>query len=317
MGKAVSFLDRFFLIISSNFLFEMEKSTVMITGASGLLGRALMTKFTSSEAWKNVIGTAFSRCEPNLLQVDLTDLDQIKAMIQEKRPDLLVHAAAQRFPDKMQKDPEQARKLNVSASKTLAEALKDIGSKMLYISTDYVFDGKNPPYKHDSPTNPLNDYGISKLDGEKVVLEQNPDNVVLRIPILYGDVEYLDESAITTLFPKLKNSSVSCEMSDYEIRRPSHVKDIASIVYYLSRMLVGKNAPEKSIPFGIYQWCGSEPLTKYEMVKIMGKVFKLDHKHVKGVKEPSPGAPRPFDTTMDTSRLLDLYIANYHTPFEE
>ena len=82
-------------------------------------------------------------------------------------------------------------------------------------------------------------------------------------------------------------------------------------------MLVEKNAPEKNIPFGIYQWCGSEPLTKYEMVKIMGKVFKLDHKHVKGVKEPSPGAPRPFDTTMDTSRLLDLYIANYHTPFEE
>ena len=59
----------------------MEKSTVMITGASGLLGRALMTKFTSSEAWKNVIGTAFSRCGPNLLQVDLTDLDQIKARI--------------------------------------------------------------------------------------------------------------------------------------------------------------------------------------------------------------------------------------------
>ena len=70
-----------------------------------------------------------------------------QAMIQEKRPDVLVHAAAQRFPDKMQKDPEQARKLNVSASQTLAEALKDIGSKMLYISTDYVFDGKNPPYK--------------------------------------------------------------------------------------------------------------------------------------------------------------------------
>ena len=59
----------------------MEKSTVMITGASGLLGRALMTKFTSSEAWKNVVGTAFSRCGPNLLQVDLTDLDQIKARI--------------------------------------------------------------------------------------------------------------------------------------------------------------------------------------------------------------------------------------------
>ena len=54
----------------------MEKSTVMITGASGLLGRALMTKFLNSESWKNVIGTAFSRCGTDLLQVDLTDLNQ-------------------------------------------------------------------------------------------------------------------------------------------------------------------------------------------------------------------------------------------------
>ena len=59
-------------------------------------------------------------------------------------------------------------------------------------------------FQYDSQPNPLNDYGVSKLDGEKVVTEQSPDNVILRIPILYGDVEYLDESAITTLYPKLK-----------------------------------------------------------------------------------------------------------------
>ena len=66
-------LDKTFMKI------RMEKSTVMITGASGLLGRALLAKFLSSNSWKTVIGTAFSRCGTNLLQVDLTDLDQIKA----------------------------------------------------------------------------------------------------------------------------------------------------------------------------------------------------------------------------------------------
>jgi len=292
----------------------MEKSTVMITGASGLLGRALMSKFVNSESWKKVIGTAFSRSVGNLVHVDLTNLDQIEAMIRDHKPDILIHAAAQRFPDKMQKDPEKSRKLNVDASKFLAEALKDIGSKMIYISTDYVFDGKNPPYKHDSLPNPLNDYGISKLDGEKVVLEQNNKNIVLRIPILYGDVEYLDESAITTLFPKLKNYSVNCEMSDYEIRRPSHVNDIASIVHDLSNKLVSSKDPAH-IPYGIYQWCGLQPLTKYDMIKIMSQVFNLENTHVIGAKKPSPGAPRPYDTSMDTSRLLDLQI-NYHTPFE-
>ena len=57
-----------------------------------------------------------------------------------------------------------------------------IGGKMLYISTDYVFDGRNPPYQHDSSTNPLNDYGIFKLEGEKVVLDQNEGKVDLHSP---------------------------------------------------------------------------------------------------------------------------------------
>ena len=179
---------------------------------------------------------------------------------------------------------------------------------MIYISTDYVFDGKNPPYSHDSVPNPINDYGVSKLDGEKVVSAEDKSNIILRIPILYGDVEYIDESAITTLFPKLKNSEKSVEMSDYEIRRPSHVQDIASILHDLCQKIDSVE--------GIYQWCGKEPLTKYEMVKIMSQVFSLNHSHVKGIKEASPGAPRPFDTSMDCSRLKNLGI-EHHTQFSE
>ena len=113
----------------------------------------------------------------------------------------------------------------------------------------------------------------------------------MRIPILYGDVQYIDESAITTLFPKLKDSSKPCEMSDYEIRRPSHVNDIAKIVHDLTEKLVKK---DKEMPKGIYQWCGIEPMTKYDMVKSMAKVFDLNHSHIKGVKEPSPGEREPI-----------------------
>ena len=82
-----------------------------------------------------------------LVLVDLTNLEQAKAIVLENKPDVLVHAAAQRFPDKMAEDPKQARKLNVAATKTLCETLKKVGGKMIYISTDYVFDGKSPPYK--------------------------------------------------------------------------------------------------------------------------------------------------------------------------
>ena len=189
-----------------------------------------------------------------------------------------------------------------------------LGGKMLYISTDYVFDGKSPPYTHESLPNPLNDYGISKLAGEKAVLKVNPDNLVLRIPILYGDVTYIDESAVTTLYKKLADPTKKpAEMSDYEIRRPSHVADIASIVHDLINLSC-KSDPLK-VPKGVYQWCGTEAMTKYDMIKSMSEAFDLDHSHIKGVKEPSPGATRPYDTTMDTSRLLDLGI-QHHTPFK-
>lgn len=296
----------------------MEKTNIVITGASGLLGRALMTKF-SKGSWKKVIGTAFSRSGENLIKVDLTDTDNIDKFIQETKPDVLIHSAAQRFPDQIQKNPESARKLNVDATMKMAASMKKIGGKMLYISTDYVFDGRNPPYQHDSSTNPLNDYGIFKLEGEKVVLDQNEENLVLRIPILYGDVEYLDESAITTLFKKLLDpSQKAAEMSDYEIRRPSHVTDIASVVHDLILRCVSARTSqvEDEIPKGVYQWCGSEALTKYDMIKIMADQFGLDFAHIKPLNGPSPGAPRPYDTTMDTSRLSKFGI-RHHTPFAE
>ena len=71
---------------------------------------------------------------------------------------------------------------------------------------------------------------------------------------------------------------------------------------------------EDKIPKGVYQWCGSEALTKYDMIKIMANQFSLERTHIKAAKGPSPGAKRPYDTTMDTSRLSQLSI-QYHTPF--
>ena len=100
----------------------MENPNIVITGASGLLGRAVMKKFLS-EKCENVIGTAFSRSGPNLKRVDLTNTDEIKTFVQDVRPKILIHSAAQRFPDKLQKDPEAGRKLNVLATQTLAQEL--------------------------------------------------------------------------------------------------------------------------------------------------------------------------------------------------
>ena len=91
------------------------------------------------------------------------------------------------------------RRLNVTATRALAEAMNEHGGRVLYISTDYVFDGAAPPYKWDDKPNPVNAYGQLKLEGEECVLKACEENVVLRVPVLYGPVEYLGESAVTTL----------------------------------------------------------------------------------------------------------------------
>lgn len=289
---------------------------VLITGASGLLGRQILKTFLKNpQQWKNVLGTAFSRSGENLVKLDLTDLDSTRIFIEKTRPEFLIHAAAQRFPDKMDKDPEASIRLNVDATRTLAEAMKSVNGRIVYISTDYVFDGKNPPYSHQDEPNPLNFYGKSKLDGEKVVLETDPNNLVLRIPILYGDVGYLDESAITTLFMLLLNPPTSeVSVSDYEIRRPSSTTDIAEIIYRL--VTICKEKGETDAVSGVYQWCGHEPMTKFGMVQTMSEIFKLDASNLKPDKSPSPGAPRPYDTTMQTDRLTELGI-DVHTTFKD
>lgn len=169
---------------------------VLITGASGLLGRAILKEFSNFDGWE-ALGLAFSRAQGGLRKVDLKNKDEVNYVIQEFQPNVVIHAAAERRPDIVEKNEEESTKLNVTATRIIAEASAKSNAFFLYISTDYVFDGCSPPYKPNDKPNPLNKYGQSKLDGENVTLEFLPNCGVLRVPILYGPVEYLHESAVT------------------------------------------------------------------------------------------------------------------------
>ena len=140
---------------------------VLITGASGMLGRALLNEFTQN-GW-NCLGLAFSRARGDLVKVDLGNADEVTRVVNSFRPSVLVHAAAERRPDVVEKQPEATRSLNVTASKHLADLCSELKCFLIYISTDYVFDGSSPPYQPSDTPNPINAYGRSKLDGERAV----------------------------------------------------------------------------------------------------------------------------------------------------
>ena len=281
---------------------------VVVTGASGLLGRAVLKSFTNA-GW-DVLGLAFSRAREGLRKVDLCDPKQVEDVLDDFQPKVVIHSAAERRPDVVDKNKDSALAVNVGATESLASLCVQRNIFVLYISSDAVFDGKSPPYKPDSPTNPISIYGQSKRDGETAVLKHKGMGV-LRLPVLYGMVEDLSESSVTAVFSVLLNKDKPGKVSDYEQRYPTHVADCAAACVGLAEKQLRSGDAE-----GIWHWSGNECFTKYTMACLMAELFDLKTDHLVPVREPTGGAPRPFDSHLDASET-EKAVSVKHTPFRE
>lgn len=151
---------------------------ILVTGGTGLLGTDLV-KF---------LKTDYRPLGASRQLFDITDHDQTAAFFQRMQPDIVLHAAAWADVDGCEEDREKAVRVNVNGTANVARACREIGARLIYYSTDYVFDGdKETPYTEDDPTNPINHYGQTKLDGEKAVRETLDNHVIMRISWLFGD----------------------------------------------------------------------------------------------------------------------------------
>lgn len=274
---------------------------IIVTGASGLLGRALMTRLSSDAGGlgeASVIGLSFTRTRAPFRRLDLRDAEAVRVFLDAERPDWIVHAAAERRPDAVDKAPEDARRLNVGATDTLATWAAAEGARILYVSTDYVFDGKNPPYDTEAQTCPLNEYGRMKLAGEESVRGSGGDWTILRIPILYGRAESLAESPITEIAAKL-SAQGGGTFEDWAMRYPAHTDDVAAAMATLLA------APD-SMGRGLFHFAGHEGLTKYRMARIIAPIVGVQPEAAAADSNPPAGAPRPKDCRLDGSRLEAL-----------
>ena len=274
---------------------------VVITGASGLLGRALVREFRKQSGF-TVIATAFNRANTDLVKLDLLDFDSVSEFLLLHKPDFIIHAAAERRPDVCQNNPEATKVLNIHATENIARVASQIESWMLYISTNYVFDGTSPPYTPTSDTNPLNLYGESKLEGERAMWQNVVSGGSLRLPILYGQVETLDESSVTQIVKAVVSRS-EIEIDDWATRHPTFVDDVACVC----RQILEYRTQNPSFS-GTYHWSGNQPITKYHMAHIMAEVLGVDVDHIAPAKHPPIGAPRPQNCQLDCSDLESLGI---------
>ena len=156
----------------------MRPMKVLVTGANGMLGTDLVPILAAH-------GHAVVACGRDAL--DVTDAAQAKAVIARERPDVVVHCAAYTNVDGAEADEAAATRLNGEGARHVAEACRAAGAAMVYVSTDYVFDGQgHAPYATDAPVAPLGAYGRSKLAGELAVRETLPAHYVVRTAWLYG-----------------------------------------------------------------------------------------------------------------------------------
>ncbi|KAM6322758.1 methionine adenosyltransferase 2 subunit beta [Podargus strigoides] len=287
---------------------DIPSRRVLITGATGLLGRAVFKEFNENN-W-NAVGCGYRRAQPRFEQINLLDSIAVHNIIHDFQPHVVVHCAAERRPDVVESQPDAASQLNVAASGNLAKEAAGVGAFLIYISTDYVFDGTNPPYKETDVPNPLNLYGKTKLEGEKAVLENHEGAAVLRIPVLYGEVERLEESAVTVMFDKVQFSNKSANMDHWQQRFPTNVKDVATVC----RQLAEKRMLDPSVK-GTFHWSGNEQMTKYEMACAIADAFNLPSSHLRPITDfPVVGALRPRNAQLDCSKLEMLGIGQ-RTPF--
>jgi len=260
-----------------------------------VLGAAVYKAFT--RAGYQVKGLAHSRPTSELEAIDLIDVSQVENLISTFAPHWVLHCAAERRPDVAQKRPEATHELNAAVPQLLA---KLSGSErhpftLIYISTDYVFDGTSPPYRVTDKPNPLQFYGQTKLAGEEAVLSVQSNlgaRVVLRVPVLYGPVRVPSDSAINILLDVVRDQSgKQYNMDHLATRYPTNVLDVADFLVRLAE----KYRPGGTIP-PILHYSAPEPYTKYEICLVLAELLGLPHGHITpDTNEPAGAVTRPKD----------------------
>ncbi|KAF3309199.1 hypothetical protein TWF173_011357 [Orbilia oligospora] len=287
----------------------MAKKKVLVTGATGLLGRQVVRAF--DEAGWDVIGTGFSRANPpRILKLDITNQEDVEKVLDDVKPAIIIHCAAEKSPDRCASDPDGTKALNVAASQLLAEQTAARSIVLVYISTDYVFDGTpgGAPYETDAETSPPNFYGETKRDGEIAVIKASDRAVVLRVPLLFGSGEN-SESAVNVLIDTIWNKSgkEKVDMDHWAIRYPTNTEDVARVLKDIAEKYTSED-PTK-LP-RILQFSSEDRCTKYEICERLAQALGLPMPHIvaNSTVDPNPSVKRPYDCHLSTKALKDLGI---------
>ncbi|WP_159722062.1 dTDP-4-dehydrorhamnose reductase [Enterococcus sp. CSURQ0835] len=259
---------------------------ILLTGGNGQLGTEL--RHLLDEKKMDYVST-------DAHDLDITDEAATMKYITELKPELIYHCAAYTAVDKAEDEGKELdEKINVDGTRNVANAAKAAGSTLVYISTDYVFDGKKKDgmYAVDDQTNPQNEYGRTKLLGEQAVQEIMEDYYIIRTSWVFG---IYGHNFIYTM-QKLAETHDQLTVVNDQFGRPTWTRTLAEFMVYVI---------EKSAPFGVYHLSNENSCSWYEFAKEILKETNVKVLPVTSAEYPQK-ATRPQYSVMDLSKAENL-----------
>ena len=265
----------------------LQVRKVLITGANGQLGHELVR--ATIAAGHEVVATSHET-------LDITDKTAVEAVMTETRPDVVIHAAAWTAVDACESDPGKAMLVNGTATKYVADAAHAVGAHVVYISTDYVFDGsKSSPYEEDDAPNPQSVYGSSKLVGERAL---GASDAIVRIAWVCG---FYGSNMVKTILRLAEQPQL--KFVDDQIGNPTFADDAAAMIV---RIAIEKRS-------GTWHVTNQGDVSWYEFAREVLIAGGFDPNKVAPIKthelQPPRPAKRPFNSVLNNTSLRNAGIA--------
>lgn len=273
---------------------------ILVTGANGLLGQSLIKQLLEKEYEVVATGRGPGRLIIAALpgysyrEVDITDGPAIEALIFEHRPDVIVHAAAMTQVDDCEVNKQDCYNINVTATRFIIDAARAVQARLVYVSTDFIFDGANGPYKEDDEPAPVNYYGSTKWVAEKAVQESGLSWSIARTILVYGVIPSTGRTNIVSWVKSSLEQNKPIRMVVDQYRTPTFVHDLAAGII----LIIERGAT------GVFHLSGEEQMTPYDMALETAKFFGLPADLISQATSPEIRQPaqRPPVTGFNISK---------------
>jgi dTDP-4-dehydrorhamnose reductase len=266
---------------------------VYITGANGLLGQKSVALF--AKGWEVLgidlqQGPSFNLKSVEYRQIDFTEKETLLRSLHELNPDVILNAGAFTNVDGCEREKEAAYSANVGAVQNLVEYCSGARCKLIQLSTDYVFDGKNGPYPEDAKKDPVGYYGQTKYEAEEVIKSTLSNYLIARTNVLYGTANNVRPNFVTWLIQTLKEGKAVRIVTD-QYNNPILADNLAEAL---------RECAEKDLT-GVLNLGGGEYLSRYDFALRIAEVFELDTQLITPIVTEDLGqaAPRPLKGGLD------------------